>query len=338
MPLSHADRATRRKKMADRVKAGEVTETVAKQFGVQPSTVRAACREHKVKIPRRKEGVIRRKRLAERVDAGKSPKQVAKEFDVSLITVRQACQENKVKTPRQKKRKRLLKNIAESVRAGDPPGRVAKQFEVSDWTVRMACREHQVKIPGSKRDGSMPTVADTTLEIIAEILSGKTQAQIAKQYDCTKAWVSFVKRRAEVAGILDVANYNAALAGRREQQHAKSAATKAKAAEIAAKKREKRAKELEKQSRARARRDAKIVKHFMKHDNVRATAEKYGVSTKLVYKICRPGKRSMSAETVVQVIRHLHDGFSAAVAAEKVGVSDAVARRVRAIAKKEGML
>ncbi len=105
-----------------------------------------------------------------------------------------------VRMNRQTRAKRRLA-IANSVQRTGSPEEVARSYGVSIATVYKACHEHDVKIPAVGK-GRGREVKMGTLEIIAELLRGTPQAEVARRWSVSRQRVQQIHRRAQRAGLI----------------------------------------------------------------------------------------------------------------------------------------
>jgi hypothetical protein len=79
--------------------------------------------------------------------------------------------------------------------------RVAKKHRVAEQTVRLACRENEIELPRVKLKRSAMTVQ--TLRIVGELIKGRRDADIAREFALSRERVGQIKRNATAAGLMD---------------------------------------------------------------------------------------------------------------------------------------
>lgn len=138
----------------------------------------------------------RAKAMADAVRSGKSMNEVATEFGTSEAIVRAACVQHMVRYPRRKRgpksKVEQRKPLAEAVRSGKSVAEVAKAFGQPYHAVRTACREQNVKLITSNV-GAM--------KILAGLISGKHQSEVARELGVSRQRVSQVAQDAEKSGV-----------------------------------------------------------------------------------------------------------------------------------------
>jgi len=116
--MTHAERAERRRQMAQAVRKGVSQFDVARTFGVTLPRVRDACREHRVDYPER--GTFGSPTstgtgwpaILKRLLAGKSQKSVGRDLGISpqrVHEIARLAREAGVKIPRTKKKKKTTR-------------------------------------------------------------------------------------------------------------------------------------------------------------------------------------------------------------------------------------
>lgn len=122
-----------------------------------------------------------------------------KVFGCSRHTVANACQVFDVVAKNKSAMKRMA--MAEWIKDKDASGSEASHhFGVSRATILLACAEHGVKlaIEPSKFD---PPVPRSNFEVLAFLLQGYTQTQIAKEIGVSRQRIEQVQKQATLAGL-----------------------------------------------------------------------------------------------------------------------------------------
>ena len=103
------------------------------------------------------------------------------------------------------RRKQISEYVKENLSISGPENiktilrKTARRFHVSMPTIKMACMEFGVKVPAIPKP---PATTVRTLEIVRDLLAGKSQNEIAKAHGITRQWVFFVRQQAAEAGLL----------------------------------------------------------------------------------------------------------------------------------------
>ncbi|MBE3118323.1 MAG: hypothetical protein IMZ50_06145, partial [Candidatus Atribacteria bacterium] len=190
--------------IVEMVKDGATVAAVLKRFKIGYDSMRKVCSNHGVCVPqsalRRRKGA-RRAAMAKMIQGGASPLQVARKFSVTRQTIYNACDEHGVtclttRTSRNESLARQRSAMAEMIRQDKPVKAVCAHYRVSDYTVRRACKEHGILLA---RRNALPRLR--WFQILAAILSGDTQMNIAHALNVSQACVSDVKLDALAAGI-----------------------------------------------------------------------------------------------------------------------------------------
>jgi hypothetical protein len=79
--------------------------------------------------------------------------------------------------------------------------RVAAQHRVAEQTVRLACRENQIDLPRVKLKRSAMTVQ--TLRIVGELMKGRRDSDIAREFELSRERIGQIKRNATAAGLME---------------------------------------------------------------------------------------------------------------------------------------
>ena len=91
--------------------------------------------------------------------------------------------------------------IANEAKRGVPVSAIASKYGVSVSTIHGDCVEHDVHPPPMHLNVSR---ASKSLLIVAELLRGKSPAEIAEQFGTSRQRVHQVKNDAESAGVFEV--------------------------------------------------------------------------------------------------------------------------------------
>ena len=142
----------------------------------------------------------RRTQIAQDIQKNSNIQKTAKKYGVSTELVKIACKENNVNIPlSHMQRTKRRTQIAQEVKDNDGNiQKIAKKYGVSVGLVRIACEENSITIPRkSHAKTNIPLIS-----IIAELINTiKTQTQIAKEHNVTKAWISLIHIECQKAGI-----------------------------------------------------------------------------------------------------------------------------------------
>ena len=135
----------------------------------------------------------RREEIAAAVQAGETPAEVAYRFGVTQSLVSRACEG--LGLPRRQGGKARRAEAAAAVAAGESPKDVAARYDrVLDW-VHRSCWEAGVPY----RTGN--SVGLSTYRIIAALLRGERQVDIARQFGMSRQRVGQVREHCLAAGI-----------------------------------------------------------------------------------------------------------------------------------------
>ncbi|MFN0019807.1 MAG: hypothetical protein ACKVP0_16240 [Pirellulaceae bacterium] len=141
------------------------------------------------------------KGMADAVRRGKSITEVAADFGKSEATVILACKLHRVAYPRKTRgapsKIEERKHLAEAVRSGKSVADVAQETGQPARVVRTACHEQGV---------SLPLANMNSMKILAGILSGKSQTEVARDLNISRQRVSQVMEVANSSGVFAVLN------------------------------------------------------------------------------------------------------------------------------------
>lgn len=141
------------------------------------------------------------KGMADAVRRGKSITEVAATYGKSEATVVMACNLHKVVYPRKKRgahsKIEERKPLAEAVRSGKSVADVVQETGQSISVVRQACQEQGV---------SLPLANMNSMKILAGILSGKSQTEVARDLNISRQRVSQIMEVARSSGVFAVLN------------------------------------------------------------------------------------------------------------------------------------
>lgn len=93
--------------------------------------------------------------------------------------------------------------LARAVKSGRSVDDVAAEFGVTGATVRMACHQFRVKLPATTTRGRPAGSRSRHFEIVAALLRGEREIDVAERMGVTKQAVHLVKQRAAEAGVFD---------------------------------------------------------------------------------------------------------------------------------------
>lgn len=141
------------------------------------------------------------KGMANAVRRGKSIAEVAAEFGKSEATVILACNRHQVVYPRKKRgapsKIEQRKLLAEAVLSGKSVADVAQESGQATRVVRQACQEQGV---------SLPIANMNCMRILAGILSGKSQSEVARDLNISRQRVGQVMDVVRSSGVFAVLN------------------------------------------------------------------------------------------------------------------------------------
>lgn len=200
MPMTHHERAVRRKQIAALVKKGKTPQEAARAFGVGIATVRSACKEHGViaeTASSRDERREKRRLAAEIIATGGSISEACSATAMSANTVYAACIEFGVidKDSREVQRQKRQK-AAQQVAKGISVNKVCQAYQLSFAAVRDACKEFGVEPPDRQISFQRKMFA-----LAALMGTDKTIRQIAKEQKMDEVSVTHIYRQARKAGI-----------------------------------------------------------------------------------------------------------------------------------------
>ncbi len=80
--------------------------------------------------------------------------------------------------------------------------RVAAKNRVAVQTARLACHENQIELPRVRLKQSRMSIE--TMQIVVELMKGRKDSDIARQFELSRERIGQIKRNATAAGLLDL--------------------------------------------------------------------------------------------------------------------------------------